>query len=1062
MKTVSSSNSDFGRNGIIFFIFFIFFAVFAVFALGGMIYFAANSPWVIQKAAEKFAPQYGISYEELRGNVFTGIEIEAPSYKGEPLAEKITLKWNPNALLHKQIAVTKLQIEKANVDTIEKFVSSFESDEPKKDSKPFDFTVAIENLSVSLDAFVRNAITVRDFFVGAQKVVYRQDALEVENAILSADTNITKLSLEANFLNQILQIESLSLENVDTEALEKIAASIQSAAVKNAAAENKNDLESVEPSPFIPKYVKLHQADISLLPRSFESLKIDRFVLKGENVVLNTEKLSAEQGLLDLNMTSNVGNALYQGNIRQNILMGRLNIIPNPALFDLYKLPVRKEAITNIAMDLNISKEEAVADLNTKAMRILDQEEGQLNIDVDDLHSHAVYKIASKTLQIDSHLLVTTPCAKGVLLTNTLEIGKTIRYNGKIQAKTLTGIDPKLAKLLESPVLAYEGNISSLQAQLESGHIKGDFNLSEFKKGRLHLETKEAIMLSEIFELPVGLQKAKGNVTVDMPLDFDANATWEGKTKIDSDLVTIDADILYKKTLQISMTSIIPQNSLLKSYNKAIKWENLSPLKAELVWDKKTVDTKVDTEVFKASAVYALEDSKINGKFNLGGMQADIGGILDKAFTVDIKAQSLQALMKDLQSIYTLKEIPQVEGSANLHAEITELKHVDLLLSSPKISYKADSKTIYHLTDIAFKSRLEASKITLENYRVTYDKQKFFATKPSTIQMENDTLQVVELWVNDEVKTKGSYNTKTLKGEFATTADSLHISHEAVEFDSKVNLKTSLDGNKTSVAGDITLLGGNVYYDMSRKSFASDEDIIMVQDIKKKKQSSFMDNLSAAVQIKTQKPLIYKQGDIDIAIDANLLVYKAEHSPLNLIGTVEIPKGGTYRFEKKKFVFDKSYLYFTGNPKKPMLEAKIENRALHHLITIVASGSPDAPVVNFSSSPSLTKEEILSVILFDSEAGAGTHDGDDMMKMMGGAMAKSALVNAGVKIDHLVFGEGNSVEVGKRLTDKITIIYVNDEIASVKLQYRHTPHIQSVLEASEISQSYDIIYKTDF
>jgi len=679
LKTVSSSNSDFGLNGIIFFIFL------AVFTLGGMIYFAANSPWVIQKAAEKFAPRYDISYEALSGNALTGIEIASPSYQGEPLAEKITLKWNPNALLHKKIAVTKLQIEKANVDTIEKFVSSFENTEPKEDSKPFDFTVAIENLSVSLDTFVRNAIAVRDLFVGAQKVVYRQDALEVENAILSADTNITKLSLEANFLNQILQIESLSLENVDTQAVQAIVASMQSAAEENAAAENKNDLQSIEPSPFVPKYVKLHQADISLLPRSFEPLKIDRFVLKGENVVWDTEKLSAEQGILDLNMTANVGNALYRGKIRQNTLMGRLNVMPSAALYDLYKLPVRKEAITNIVMDINISKEEAVADLNTKAIRLLDQEEGELNVDIDALHSHAVYKIGSKTLQIDSHLLATTPYAKGVLLTNTLKMDKTIRYGGKIQAKTLTGIDPKLVNLLESPVLAYEGNISSLQARLESGNIKGDFNLSDFKKGQLHLETKEALKLSEMVELPPKLQETKGKITVDMPLEFDANATMSGKAKIDSNLVNIDADVLYKKTLQVSMESIIPQDSLLKTYNEAVKWENLSPLKAKVVWDQKTIDAKIDAKTLQADALYVLEDSAVKGKVSLGGMQGKIDGIAQKAFTVDIKAPSLQTLMKDLQSVYTFEEIPKIEGSANLRAEITELKRVDLLVSSPKI-----------------------------------------------------------------------------------------------------------------------------------------------------------------------------------------------------------------------------------------------------------------------------------------------------------------------------------------------------------------------------------------
>jgi len=110
----------------------------------------------------------------------------------------------------------------------------------------------------------------------------------------------------------------------------------------------------------------------------------------------------------------------------------------------------------------------------------------------------------------------------------------------------------------------------------------------------------------------------------------------------------------------------------------------------------------------------------------------------------------------------------------------------------------------------------------------------------------------------------------------------------------------------------------------------------------------------------------------------------------------------------------------------------------------------------------LTREQILSIILFDSEGGAGSSSGEDMMKMMGGAMAKSALSNLGVQLDHLVIGEGNSVEVGKKLTDDIIIIYVKDEISSVKLKYRHGKRMESVIGVSEESQSYDIIYKKDF
>ncbi len=194
----------------------------------------------------------------------------------------------------------------------------------------------------------------------------------------------------------------------------------------------------------------------------------------------------------------------------------------------------------------------------------------------------------------------------------------------------------------------------------------------------------------------------------------------------------------------------------------------------------------------------------------------------------------------------------------------------------------------------------------------------------------------------------------------------------------------------------------------------------------------------------------------------DLSLYKAEESELMVLGSVEILKGGSYTFEGKKFILDKSYIYFTGNPNKPLLEASVTYQSLNHLITIRITGSANAPNIHFSSKPSLTREQILSIILFDSEVGAGTNSGEDMMKMMGGAMAKSALSDLGVQLDYLVLGEGKSVEVGKKLTDKITIIYVNDEVSSVKLKYEHGKRTESVIGVSEESQSYDILYKKDF
>jgi translocation and assembly module TamB len=144
-----------------------------------------------------------------------------------------------------------------------------------------------------------------------------------------------------------------------------------------------------------------------------------------------------------------------------------------------------------------------------------------------------------------------------------------------------------------------------------------------------------------------------------------------------------------------------------------------------------------------------------------------------------------------------------------------------------------------------------------------------------------------------------------------------------------------------------------------------------------------------------------------------------------------------------------------------MLDASVNYRSANHLITIKATGAADVPNIEFSSKPSLTKEQILSIILFDTEEGAGTNTGNDMMRMMGGTMAKSVLSDVGIQVDHLVLGEGNSLEVGQKLSEKVMAIF-DTVFARLKVKYRHRKNLESVISVGAESQSYDIIYTKEF
>jgi len=1024
-----------------------------------LVYFIANSPWVIKKAADIFAPDYNITYSRIHGNVLTGVEIEDLRYTNKPLAKHITLKWNPNGLIQKKIIVNTIVINNANVDTIKALINAFSSDD-NESSEPFTFSVNVKKLSVGLDPFVEDGILLNNIVLNSEKIYYASDSISIKKLGLSVDSNITKILLKASLADGKVEIEKLSIEDIDTLALQHLFVSdTNESNIENN--EEDNSTEEIK-NPLIPTMLVVHHLETNILAREYEPVKLEKMTLFVENMYVNLQTLVLEKGFVDLNATSNLTNLAYSGKIKENQLRGQVNITPQEELFTLYSLPLRRKSIGDVHIDLDASEERVTAKIDTKMLQLLQAEKDAFNLDIESLKSMVTYTVKDAKLKAESTAILTTPYGKNILVTNLFTLDENISYSGDVSLAQVIGVDAKYVKPLNNLKLRYIGTDEGLKVKILSQMLAGEFDSLDFKNADLSLESKEELLLRDFVVLPKELNQTKIGIKIHSGVSFDANASYMVNIKLNSNVVNIDANVSYKDKVILTSIVDIPKDSLLKSYSKELKWEQLTPLKLKA--NLSDIDAAVDmmSKSLNVKAHYDLNTTKVDGKVLLGGLSAKISGIANKKIIVNSQINSIPLLLKSIEDIYALGDIPKVEGSASISLEINELKTANLQLKSPYIAYHADHKTVHEINNISLGVSMDEKKIQLKHYSLTYNKEKIFSTKPSIISLEGTLVKIEPLWVNDQLKAEGSYDLKTKKGKIVVAAKLLHLSHEIIDLDSKIDITTVLDNNKTSIVGKIILLGGDIHYDMSQKTFASDSDIIIVQDIKEEKSSPFMDNLSIGLQVETKKPLVYKKDAINIQANVSLGIHKAEHSELLILGTVEVLKGGTYIFQEKKFVLDKSYIHFTGNPNKPLLEISVKYKSLNHLVSIKITGSADLPNISFSSKPSLSKEQILSLILFDTEEGSGTNSGDDMMKMMGGAMAKSALSDLGIKLDHLVLGEGNSVEVGKKLTEKITIIYVNDIVSSVKLKYQHGKRTESVIGVSEESQSYDIVYKRDF
>jgi len=1034
----------------------IFFAVLMVSAV-----FMANSSFVIQKAADYFAPDYKISYDDIRGNILTGVTIDGVKFEGKPLAESLRFSWNHSRLLYKRIAVNTLEINALDVDIAKRLIASFRNGE-KSSREPFDLTVTVDKVYLSLNPFEEQGVLLSKTVLTVERVKYASNALEIKNFTLLIDSNISQIDITGNLTKDTLSFGHLVLKDIDTYALQKLFAGENN---KSDHTESKTvaSAEQSEANPLLPKYVVLKSFQANVLPAMYDPVHILNLALDAKNIIVNVEKLLVENGLIELNGTSNLSNFKYNGQIENNHLIGKMKLTPNRALFELYQLPLRKEAMGDIEIGLNVSKEQVIADINAKAKQVLISKNGEFNVDIDSLLSHVVYRIREHTLVAASTVMITTPYAKDIAVINTFKMDDNISYGGEIKAKELIGIDAKFTKPLKNLNIKYTGDIKSIKTVILSDGLKGSFDSLDFKKGQLHLETTKAIVLHNMMRLPAELNGTKVNAVIDAPLNLEKITPLKAKAKITSNVTNLDMDIVYGKILQVKAISNIPQDSLLKKFDENVKWDALDPLIANVELNDKNMTLKLKAKALSADLKYLLSNGQIDGMIKLGGLITDVKGIVKEKVMVNAKVSSIKSLLKSVETFYTLENMPPVEGALNFSMDITEMKQAHLSLTSPEMIYKPDHRTEHIFNDMKMVISFDKSNVFLKEYTVTYDKMKFFSTKPSSVKLKGDTVEIAPLWLNDQLKVAGRYNIKNKQGNISADASALHIAHKLIDLDSAINLETALDGNKTSVKGQVTLLGGDIHYDLRQKTFASDSDIIIVQDMKREKESSpFMDNLTTSIQIKTKKPLLYKQGDVNIQAKADLRIEKTVSTPMLFLGSVELLEGGSYIFQDKKFILKKCFIYFTGNIETPILDIKAEYKTVKYLITVSVTGTPALPNINFSSVPHLTREQILSVILFDSEAGAENNSGEDMMKMMGGAMAKSALSHVGIKIDHLVLGTGSSMEVGKKLTDKITIIYINDEVSSVKLQYDYSKNIEATVTVSPESSSGDIFYKGEF
>ncbi len=850
-------------------------------------------------------------------------------------------------------------------------------------------------------------------------------------------------------INKKISIPSLELKQVDIDTVQKLI---------DAFTQDSN--KSEEESSKFDYGVDVGKFEVTLKPYLLDEIAIEKASLKGSDLTYIGGKADAKN--LELIIESNLTALHQKGSIEKNRLMLHGSASPKQALFDAYQIPINSSALNDLAIVLEADQEMVKMDILIEGKKILGAKKNEFDIDKITLDTALVYSVAEQKLEMTNEGNISTEYAKNIRLHNSLNFQEgRLDYSGRAISDNLASLDKNLSKLLKNMKLIYKGTQEQINILLDSDGVTGVFDTKDFKYGDLNLTSKSAIKLSEFALLPKEIASAWAKVDIRAPIDFaDMNAT-KAKVAIQSNLADIDAKITYNKKLDVEANATLSKDSLLKNINKELQLEMLSPLSVKFISKKDDLSLKLDSKALQSMVQLDLKSKNVKGDLILLGTKYLFSGNLEKEVKLENKIGSIGDFVQSINKIYPM-EAPPLDGDVRLSLNIKQMKDAELLLNSKTLQYKADNKTFQTLEDTEIALGYSNQKLKLNHYRTTFDKQKIFATKPSEISLKEQSIVISPLWINDELQFTGVYDLAKNKGELLAKANPFNLSLDLFESKSNLDIKGKIDGESIRVDGTVTLLEGKLHYDLDQKHFATDSDIVIVQNLKKSKPNPYLDNLIVMVKVNSDQPISYKNDEVDIKANSDLLVEKAPNSALQILGKVELLAGSYYIFEEKRFDFKKSHIYFTGDPSKPILDITAKYKAVDYDITIQITGDPQTPNIIFSSVPRLSREEILSVILFDSTVGAGNNSGDDMMKMMGGAMAKSALSNAGIKIDYLSLGSNGEMEVGKKISEKVTIVYINDKVSGAKLQYDYSSHIKAILSTDSESSGADIIYKREF
>ncbi|RUM65579.1 MAG: hypothetical protein DSZ06_04830 [Sulfurospirillum sp.] len=1029
--------------------------------IGAFIIYFASSQKSLDYLATTLLKDKNITYSSISGSILESIKIEKPRYKNYLIADSADISWNFKSLLKKRVSISSINIDNLNLMSIEKLL---ENSKTKKHSKKSSLSldIDIDKIKVSTLPYINRYINLKALTLKAKKIHFKDQNLSIKQFNVDALSNLAKLQIYGSLDSDTLKIDNLNLQDIDIKTISELISSIKATKSKK-----KSDIPI--------KRVLITKANLSILPLKIGKERIDKAVLTisnlDSNIDSNISKVVLNAKTISLIGTTTLAKLKLDANIKKNHLFGKstLNLNHKRLNADIKIINFKNLNPINLTIFANLKGIDSNISLKTPSL--FASKFKNYKVKINHLLSRVHYKFSTNILKAHTDANLTTPYAKELIADNylILEQNRTLSYKGKLYSKHFRKLPKKFLPLLEDAKAVYFGDKDRLIADLNTSTFNLKYHMQNFKSAKFLLHSKE-LNVSSIFDLPKELKELKATVDGKMDLDFKSPKLIIG-TNIKSNALNAKGVIDFKDGFRLKAKTKLVKNSILSNIDKNLKLDSIFPSDLNLsIKKKKLFLSNIGTNL-KIHLLYDLNSSFLDMKTSIKDEAFILKGDKNRLI-FHTKIISLKEAQKKLESVYNFKAVP-IDGEIDLNCTISDYSKIDGNLKSRWFVYEYEKNKFAFAEKIDINFHKIANDLTIESYKlspfIANDNRYFFSNKPSLINIDKEKINIKSFWINDTLKNSGFYNISQKKGEIKSYSDGFNYKGKEGDFLLKIDLLTRIDPNQTSIKGKITVLKALITYKYKKNYEIDDPDIIIIQDRKKKESSKkSKSNLIIDIAINSLKPLKYKTDNIDIEFLPEGKLWKERQKSLELLGRVALLRG-KYIEHDKEFKILPSELLFGGDIRNPYLSIKAKYYANPYEITIDITGRLDSPIINFSSNPFLSQSDILSLLLFDSTSdsllSSKGNSSNMAISFFGSTFAKEIVKNFGIKLDKLIVTtneEGNlGFEIGKKISKKVTIIYINDIVQTIKIKYQHSDHFETDLTLSPQSSGIDFIFKKE-